>query len=231
MLNTKDIKTGGGNATPKTLQPGNQKITIQRVELEDFKFKPGALHLLLHSEGEPITEEPAFEGFFLDKDDQSKGRYAGQVGRIKAGQYAFADGTTKSGIEVSRDADLMRYLKNLCIELDCVDWLELQDGKHPTVQSLVAQFNSDAPFKGKWLNVCLAGKEYLNKEGYTNFDLFLPKFSKAGVPFENAVKVTKSKLTKFNTNDHIIKKAVEDVKDFEAGQEGQSPAVKKSFNL
>jgi hypothetical protein len=227
MLNTKDIKTGGGSATPKTLQPGNQAITINKVELEDFKFKPGAFHLLFHCEGEPILED--FEGFFINKDEPSLGRHAGQVGRIKAGQYAFADGTTKSGIEVSRDTDIMRYLKNICIELGCVDWLELQDGKHPTVQSLIAQFNSDAPFKGKWLNVCLAGKEYLNKEGYTNFDLFFPKFSKAGIPFESVEKVTKSKLAKFNTDDHIIKKVVEDVKGFE-GQDA-SPVVKKSFDL
>lgn len=227
MLNTKDIKTTGGSSIPKTLQPGNQVVYLNKIELEDFKFKPGALHLILHCEGEKL--EDGFEGFFIDKNDPSKGRYAGQVGKVKAGLYAFADGTTKSGIEVNRDADILRFLKNLCIELNVLDWLELQDGKHSTIQSLIEQFNADKPFAGVPLNACIAGKEYLNKEGYINFDLFLPKFSKAGVPFEGLNKA-KSKLMKFNTNEHIIKKATENISSFDDGSE---PTVhtKKNFEL
>lgn len=226
MLNTKDIKTGGGS-TPKTLQPGNHVITINAVELEEFKFKPGAYHLILHCEGEDLGAD--FEGFFIDKTNESLGRHKGQVGRIKAAEYAFADGTTKSGIAVSRDQDMLKFLKNLCIELDCLKWLEDQDGKHATIESLVTKFNEDKPFKGKWMSTCIAGKEYLNKEGYTNYDLFFPKFSKNGVPFEAANK-SKSRVTIFDDKEHIRKKAVENVQGFD-GDKGDSPAVSSDFKL
>lgn len=228
MLNTKDIKTGGGGTTPKTLQPGNTKLTILKVDLEDFKFKPDGLNMILHCEGGDMGSD--FEGFFINKSNESLGRYKGQVGRIKAGEWAFADGTTKSGIAVSRDQDILKFLKNLCIELDCVKWLEDQDGKHATIQSLVTQFNTDAPFKGKWMNVCIAGKEYLNKEGYPAYELFFPKFSKTGVPFETVEK-EKSRVQQFNEKEHIRKKNVENVPKFEGGEGGDSPAVNSSFKL
>lgn len=227
MLNTKDIKGGGGDSTPKTLQPGNQKITIHRVELEDFKFKPGGLHVILHVEGEDMGEE--FQGFFIDKQNESLGRYKGQVGRVRASEWAYADGETKSGIPVSRDDDMLRFLKSLCIELDCLDWLENEDGKHPTIQSLYEAFNNQKPFKGKWLNVCLAGKEYNNKEGYTNYDLFFPKFSKAGVPFENVNKGA-SKVVTFNPDQHIVRKKNEEVKDF-GNDGGAGDSASSGFKL
>jgi len=227
MLNTKDIKTGG-SSTPKILQPGNQTLTIHSVELEEFKFKPGGLHIILHCEGEDLGED--FEGFFIDKTNESLGRYKGQVGRIKASEYAFADGTTKSGIPVSRDQDMLKFLKTLCIELDCLSWLEDQDGKHPTIESLMRKFNEDKPFKGKWMNTCVAGKEYLNKEGYTNYELFLPKFSKAGVPFVGVGKA-KDKVIMFNPADHIRKKNVENVQGFEGGEQTDSSKVSSDFKL
>lgn len=224
MLNTKDIKTGGG--TPKVLQPGNQLIKIHKVELEDFKFKPGGLHIIIHAEGKDQGE--GFEGFHIDKNDQSQGRYKGQVGRVKAAEYAYADGVTKSGIEVKRDTDMLRIMKNLCVELGCLDWLEGQDGKHKTIESLFAAFNKDKPFKDQWLNVCLAGKEYLNKEGYMNYDLFFPKFAKVGYPFEMAGK-DPSHVIKFNETEHIRKaKPAENVQSFEGGG---SDIVKGDFKL
>ena len=37
--------------------------------------------------------------------------------------------------------------------------------KYETIEELVAAFNDDYPFKDKWLNVCIGGREYLNKAG------------------------------------------------------------------
>jgi hypothetical protein len=73
----------------KTIAPGNHVLKINSVELEDFRFIEGAKHLILHVETAPIE---GFEGFLLDKDDESKGRFEGQIGRVKASQYAYADG-------------------------------------------------------------------------------------------------------------------------------------------
>lgn len=123
---------------------------------------------------------------------------------------------------------MLKFLKNFCIELDCLDWLENEDGKHETIQSLFEAFNNQKPFKGKWLNACLAGKEYI-KDNYVNYDLFFPKFSKNGLPFQNESKGDE-KVVKFNPEIHIVRKKAEDVKDF--GNEGPGDdAAANSFKL
>ncbi len=39
----------------------------------------------------------------------------------------------------------------------------------------VKAFNKTADFRGKFLEFCVAGKEYEGKSGYTNYDMWLPK--------------------------------------------------------
>jgi hypothetical protein len=230
-LNTKDIKTGGGSS--KTLEPGNQQFKIAGVELEVFKLKEaeGALNLILHMEGPDLG--PTFEGFFINKDDESLGRHKGAVGKVKAGEWAFIDGTTKTGIAVSRDQDILKFLKNLCTALggNAPKWLTDQDGKHDTIESLVSAFNVDQPYKDKYLNYCLAGKEWKDKKGYTRYELFLPKFSKNGVPFE-ATTAKPSKILKYNDADHLKKAKVTEVTEF--GNTNESPLdneAKQDFQL
>lgn len=210
-LSTKNIPISGGG-TPKTLQPSNCVAKINDVTLNEFTFKPGSYHLVLHLEG--VDRGPEFEGFYINKDKPELGRHKGQVGKVKASEWAYADGTTKSGIVISRDTEIMKYLNSICKELDTT-WLLDQDGKHDTIESLVKTFSKDKPFKNISMNFCIAGKEYLNKDGYTNYDLFLPKYSKGEVPFEICDK-PKSKLMKYNDVDHIKKKKVENVTSFGA---------------
>lgn len=205
-LNTKDIKTSGEQGTPKSLQPGNVVCTIHNVKLRDFRFKPNAYEMVLTLEGP--DQGPDFEGFFIDKNDESLGRYKGQVADVKAGEWAFSDGVTKSGIEISRDEDILKFMKNLCVSLDINNWLVSQDDKHDTIESLVEKFNEDKPFKGIAMEYCIAGKEYTNKNNYTAYDLFLPKFSKEGSPFG------KTRVAKFNPDTHIRRKKVEPVNEF-----------------
>lgn len=229
MLNTKGIKTEGGSSIPKTLQPGNHTVTIYKVSVEEFKFKPGGLHVLLHVVGPDL--EDGFEGFWVDKNDESLGRFKGQVGRVKASEWAFADGTTKSGIVVHRDNEILRFLKTLCVELGVPNWVEEQDAKYPTIEAIVEAFDNAKLFANKELNVCIGGKEYLNKEGYTNYDMFFPKPSKQGVPFE-AVGKKISKVLTFNESEHVRKKAVEEVKSFGSdSNEGSGPIVNSDFKL
>lgn len=210
-LNTKDIKTGGGAS--KTLEPGNQQCKIAGVELEEFKLKPGAYNLIMHMEGPDLG--PTFEGFFINKDNEALGRHKGAVGKVRAGEWAFADGETKSGVKVSRDQDILKFLKSLCNALgdSALKWLADQDDKHDTIESLVSAFNTDQPFKDKYLNYCIAGKEWKDKKGYTRYELFLPKFSKAGLPFESLT-AKPSKLVKYNDTDHLRKQKVSEVQEF-----------------
>lgn len=212
-LDTKGVKIGGG--IPKILQPGNTTCKIVSVNLEEFKFKEGGYHLILNMESEDLG--PDFEGFFIDKDKPELGRYKGQVGKVKAGEWAFADSETKTGIKVSRDTEIMKCIKTLCVSMGIVKWFEdLND--IATIELLVEKFNKDKPFEGKFLRYCLAGKEYMNKGGYPNFELFLPKFSKTGIPFEPKGVVV-SKLIKFNPAEHIRKKKVENVDTFGEGSD------------
>ena len=170
-LSTTDLQSSGGGM-PKTIAPGNHELKINSVRLDEFRFIEGAYHFLLEMETKPIE---GFEGFMKDRDDESKGRYEGQIGRVKASQYAFADGETKSGIKIQRDRSIMLFLKNLSTALDITDWFAEQDNKHETIEDFVKAFNNTAPYQDKYLHTCLAGKEYENKSGYIAYDCWFAK--------------------------------------------------------
>lgn len=212
-LSTKDIKTGGGIS--KIFTPGVVKCKINGLTLEDFKWKEGAKNLILHLEGPDLGTD--FQGFAIDKEDPSKGVHKGQIGSVKASQWAFADGETKSGIAISRDTDILKFIKQLCVAFKKVSWLDAQDDKHDTIESLIAAFNKDMPFGTASISFCIAGKEYVNKGGYPAYDLFLPKFSKTGAPFGD-------KVCAFNEDEHIIKKKVEAVSEFDSSPDVSAPS-------
>jgi hypothetical protein len=206
-LSTTDLGVEGGSGLPKTIAPGNYTLKINSVALEDFKFIDGAKHLILNVETEPID---GFEGFMLDKDNPDAGHYAGQIGRVKASQYAFADGVTKNGTKVNRDKSLMIFLKNLTSALGTNDWFLAQDNKHDSIEEFVEAFNNDTPFKGKYLDFCIAGKEYEGKSGYTNYDLWLPKSSKDAYAYS----AKGGKVMPYNETDHLRKLEVRNVGSF-----------------
>ena len=205
--------TGSVEGTPKTLQPGNITCKINEITIEDVsRFKEGALSIVLNLESEPI---PNFEGFHVDKDNPDSPVYLGQVGRVKATEWAFADGETKAGTIVNRDEEIVRFLKGLCIALGRVDWLEGEDDKHDTIESLIEAFNQSGISKGVFLDFCICGKEYNNKKGYTAYDLFLPRPSKTGGAF--CLKGAK-KVAIFDPEKHIKKRKTDTVKDFKDEQ-------------
>ena len=209
-LSTKNIKIDGEGSGGKTIEPGINLCKINDVILQEPPYKPGGYHVVLQLETEPIE---GFEGFYINKDRPELGRHQGKVGSVKAGEWAFADGTTKSGIEISRDMEMLKFLKQFCKSIDCMDWLNKQEDKHDTIESFFKAFSKDAPYKGQFFRFCVAGKEYTNKGGYTAYDLFLPKYSKDGVPVE-ADDVQEPKLLKFKPEDHIKRKKVEPVDEF-----------------
>jgi hypothetical protein len=206
-LSTTDLGTGGSGMA-KTIAPGNHTLKINSIELEDFRFIEGAKHLILHVETEPIE---GFEGFLIDKDDESQGRYDGQIGRIKASQYAFADGETKSGIKIQRDRSILIFLQNLCNTLGINEWFREQDGKHETVEDFVNAFSKSAEYKGKFLEFCVAGKEYESKSGYTNYDMWLPKAENKKYAM---AEVESGKVMTYEESKHLKKIEVKDVKGF-----------------
>ena len=205
-LSTTDL--GKGNGVPKTITPGNQILKINSIHLEDFSFIEGAYHLILNVETPAIDD---FEGFLIDKDDESKGHYAGQIGRLKASQYAFADGETKSGIKIQRDRSIMIFLKNLAHTYGIDEWFIAQDNKFDTIEDFVKNFSANAPIKDIYLNWCVAGKEYMGKTGYTNYDLYLPKGEGNKYSYGTS---ESGKIVEYNETKHLKKLEVTEKKEF-----------------
>lgn len=228
MISSKDLGSSEGPSVSKTISPGEHVCKINKITLETPPFNSEALNLVLHIETEPMGDD--FEGFFIDKDNPELGRYLGQVGRVKTSEYAYLDGTTKSGIKVSRDLDIVRVIKTLCSITKCHSWLETNDNKHETIQDYVGAFNEDKPFKDAYIKMCIGGKEYLNKEGYTNFDLYLARTQRGTYNMEASdVDENSSKLVKFDANIHIKRKKT-DVDSF-GGNVTTSSSVGSDFDL
>lgn len=207
-LSTKDLVESSGSGMPKTIIPGNHTLKINKVYIEPFKFIDDAYHLYMDVETKPIEN---FEGFMIDKDDPTKGNYAGQVGRVKASQYAYADGETKSGVKIQRDRSMLIFLQNLCKALDINEWFVDQDGKHNSIEEFVSAFDNEKPFKDIYLDFCVAGKEYMSKSGYTNYDMWLPKSSREGYAFSAE---ESGKTMVYNEDIHLKKLEVTPVESF-----------------
>jgi hypothetical protein len=231
MIST-NVKVGG-NSTPKTLQPGNRSFKITNVLLQDspWKDKPGAKNLILMVEGPSLGDD--FEGFFIDKQNESLGRHNCQVGRVRTNNFPYSDGVTKGGIQIQRDEEILKAIKNLCQTMKIEDWYDAQDNKHETIEDIINQFNTDAPYKDIFLDACLAARQYENKQGYPNYDLFLPNFGKGKVPYE-LTDSKPSKLIKFDEATHIIVSKTKTVENFEANSDPATPvtgAIPKGFSL
>ena len=51
-------------------------------------------------------------------------------------------------------------------------------------------------------DACVGGREWENKEGYVNYDLYLPRNSKDGVALET-LEMENSRLYEFSKKDHV----------------------------
>ena len=213
-IGTKNINDEPKEGTPKTFKPGNISAKINSVKLEKISWKEGAYSLVLNLEGPDLGDD--FEGFQIDKDRPELGKAKGQVGRVKADKWPFSSGRTKSGIEIDRDTEILKFVKTLCKAMGKLDWFEAVDNKYNTIEEFVAAFDNEAPFKNLWFNWCICGKEYMGKTGYMNYDMYLPKANKVGIPFE-LEHIDSGKVFTFDANVHIEKmkevKAVESFSD------------------
>lgn len=224
------ISDDSSSSVSKVLEPGNHIVTVNSVKLETPPYNKDAFSIVLGLEGPDMGE--GFEGFFINKEDESLGRHKGKVASVKTSQYAYADGTTKTGIKIDRNVELVKALKNLCSALGCLTWLEDENNKHETIESLFEKFGTDKPFAGKSLRCCIAGKEYVNNKGYTNFDLFFAKPNRGQYAYESAsVPASDSRVIEFNPDIHIIKKKVEVVTSFGDNNVTTSSSVGSDFDL
>jgi len=233
MITTKGVgEPVAGSSLSKKLEPGRTKATMVGIKLQKNQFDKKRVdpeYLMLILEGPDLGA--GFEGFLIDKDSPEKGAHKGQVAWVKASEWAFSDGTTKTGVEIKKDNEILRYLKHICQQTDCMKWFDAQDGKHETIQSFVEQMDKDKPFAGKEINVVIAGRQYKDKKDYMQWDLHLPKFIGKSIPLEDAsVPDADSKLIVFNKALHV--KELAPVASF-GNDTDAAPVTKKedSFDL
>lgn len=221
MLSTKDMTAGSGRVSP-VLDPGNHEIRINSITFDQTPYDKEAYNILLHVETKPVEGE--FEGFLTDPTNEKSPRYEGQVGRVRFGPWPYKDAELPSGRKISRDTEVLKAMIYLSEVLGCRD--ELDAIEVETIEDFMVEVNKlFTSSKGTqnipngcssdFFNACIAGREWENKEGYINNDLYLPRMSKDGIPLE-AIGKENSRLLEFNKGEHIkpIKKK-DDVASFE----------------
>jgi len=193
MLSTKDMSAGSGNIKP-VVGPGNNVIRINSVSFDVTPYDVDAYNIVLHVETEPVAGE--FNGFLKDMNNPNGPRYAGQVGRVRFSPYPYKDTTLPSGREIQRDTEVLKamvYLSEVLNKREELDKIEAN-----TIEAFMVECNklfSDS----EYFNACLGAREWENKEGYINNDLFLPRMSKDGIPLEASNKEN-SRLLTFDAN-------------------------------
>ena len=217
MLSTKDMSAGSGRTKP-VLSPGNQVIRINSITFDQTPYDMDAYNIMLHVESEPVAGE--FEGFYKDMNNQGAGRFEGQVGRVRYSPYPFKDTTLASGREINRDQEVLKSMIFLSEQL----------GKRSELDAIEANTIEDFMTKcdvvlgnSEFFNACIGSREWENKDGYINNDLYLPRINKGLVPVEGLNKES-SKLIQFNASEHVkaVVKKESNTEAATANFEGQS---------
>lgn len=205
-LSTRNVKE---SKVSKTINPGNTVAKINDITLKKG-YNEGSYILELHVESQPV-QDPSFEGFYIDKDNPSKGRYAGQVGKIRYSQYAYESKTLPSGVKIDRDQSILKAILLISKSLGCLD--EVNEVEADTIEEFINKVKPIIIHTGKFMHYCVAGKAYTNKEGYTAYDLFLPKATGGKYVMTDS----EDSVVTFTEKDHIIaeKKKTENVDSFE----------------
>lgn len=207
MLSTKNVPSSSGSSYKKTLSPGNHLVTIYDLQLTKG-YNPGSLQLIVNVMGPNLG--PDFDGFLIDKNNPGGKKFVGQVGRVRMSPYAFEDRTFADGSKVTRDNSILLAIDRLAISAGCKEAIDLIEAN--TIEELVQK--AKAVFLNKKVNMCVGAKEYTNKSGYKEFDLFLPR-PKDG-KYSHTSATDTSNLMQYDASVHIIKeKEAKAVESFE----------------
>lgn len=198
MISTENISVN--SSLPKKILPGNAVVKINNIKLTQppFAQKDNGYKVTMEVETKPID---GFEGFAIDANDPNKGYHLGQIGWVDTAEFYYSDGVTKTGIQKSRDKGILTDLLRIMNAIGCDDWRKQNEGKHETIEDYVAAFDHDAPFKDKWVNMCIAGRKYINQKGYEAFQLFLPRDTRG--KFAITPESDIAKCIVFNEVEHI----------------------------
>ena len=196
MLSTKDMSVGSGKARP-LMGPGNTIVRINSITMDKTPWDAEAFQIHLHMESQPVGGE--FEGFLRDQNNDSLGRYEGQIGRVRMSPFPYKDTTLASGREIQKDQEILKAMIFVSEVLDKRTALDSIEAA--TIEDFIGGCNKLFA-NSEFFNVCLASREWENKEGYINNDLYLPKLSKDGIPME-ATDKENSRLISFDKAAHV----------------------------
>lgn len=194
MLNTKDMSAGTGKAKP-VIGTGNQKIKINSITFDQTPYDMDAYNITLHVESEPMGGD--FNGFLKDVNNPNGPRFEGQVGRVRFSPYPFKDTTLPNGNEIIRDNEVLKAMIFLSETVNKREELDAIEAS--TIEEFMSKASGICSNTG-YINACLGAREWENREGYVNNDLFLPKRTRMGIPLE-ALDVEDSNLTVFDKTD------------------------------
>jgi hypothetical protein len=197
MLNTSGISTEA--KVSKTILPGNVVAKINDITIETPSYDADCRHIILHLEG--VKQGGDFEGFLRNKDNASLGRFEGQIGRVKLSYFPFKDFTNKTGTYFNRDQTILKVFAILGKALGKTE--ELNKVNANTIEQYIPA--AAAALRGDtFIRWCIGGKEYQNKQGFLNYDLFVVKSNNGKYPFESMT-TSPSKIVEFKDVDHIVK--------------------------
>jgi len=178
MLSTKDMSAGSGSTKP-VIGTGNHLIKINSITFDQTPYDSDAYNIMLHVESEPVTGE--FNGFLKDVNNPNGDRYEGQVGRVRFSPYPYKDTVLDNGNEIKRDNEVLKamvFLSEVVGKRNELDAIEAN-----TIEDFMIKAAKVCSETG-YIRACLGAREWENKEGYVNNDLFLPKRNRDGAPLE-----------------------------------------------
>jgi hypothetical protein len=221
-----DIKIPGGGDSAKGggykgIVPGNYKAKINEFMLWDEHWRQdNGLFIVMRME--TAKPNPEFEGYPINSEDPEGPKHDGLVGNVKYSTYAYKTKyDARKGKEVPRDVAILEDMLRLCIELDCVDWFKAAQGKYETSPEWIEAFNNDMPYKDKYLEVCIAGEQYFDKEGKLKTGLHFAKYEKEGTKYINAYKslTNPKKIVQYDEAIHFKKVEAPVVNNFDTASE------------
>ena len=207
-------KMSGGSSISKVIQPGNIIARVLDIKLEVPPYDSSAYNIVLTLETEPI---PDFEGLAIDKENPELGNYKGQVGRVQTQQYSYSDYTSKEGKVTRKEDMIFKWLWNFAKEIGASEKLIADDIQADSIEDYLDAAKKYLISPERYIHFCIAGSEYENKAGYTQYRLFIakPEKNKLGYELYKAGE-TPTKLLKFDEAVHVKRKKVEKLDSFES---------------
>jgi hypothetical protein len=218
MFNSNNFKeTGSG---PKVLNPGTHYVRIVDVQLERPAYaKEGEnpYNVIVTIEG--VDEGDSFDGFLVDKNNPSMGKYRGKIAAIRSKRFAFSD-YEYNGKEITRDSQIFNWINNLASQWGVLSDMNKANVSGDTIEEYVENARRYIINPEIWGYVTFGGEEYF-KEGYDkpNYRSFFPNidFKSKLYPFVASEEAgdeepLPAELIKFDAKVHIL------VKDKDASQ-------------